>query len=107
MRFRFQGAQCPALGLALGLALAGAVVLPAGARAGDDSGSGRDYYAGLSCSQLWYERNAIYARYGYCFESARARATFGRGCFAPFGRLPSNLRRVVNHIQGIERRRGC
>ena len=83
------------------------VASPGNAPAGDNSGSGRDYYAGLSCAGLWSERNAIYARYGYCFKSARARATFGRGCFAPFGQLPSNLNRVVNHIKRIERRRGC
>lgn len=82
-------------------------VSPGNVSAGDDSGAGRDYYAGLNCSRLWHERNAIFARYGYCFESARARATFGRNCFAPFGRLPPNLKRVVNHIKRIERRRGC
>jgi hypothetical protein len=89
--------------------LAGAVLamMPACARAGDDSSTGRDYYAGLNCKGLWYERNAIYARYGYCFKSDEARAAFGPGCFAPYGELPSNLKRVVDHIQSIERRRGC
>lgn len=77
------------------------------AGAGDDRGSGSDYYAGLNCNGLWYERNAIFARFGYCFESARARATFGAGCFAPYGRLPANMKRVVDHIKAIERRRGC
>ena len=75
--------------------------------AGDDSRSGSDYYAGLNCASLWHERNAIHARYGYCFQSNRAVATFGRGCFPPYGNLPSNLKRVVNHIKSIEQRRGC
>ncbi|MCB1511801.1 MAG: YARHG domain-containing protein [Hyphomicrobiaceae bacterium] len=84
------------------------VSLPsAPAKAGDDSGSGSDYYAGLSCGRLWYERNRIYARYGYCFKSDRAIATFGRGCFAPYGRVPSHQRRVINRIQRIERAKGC
>jgi hypothetical protein len=94
--------SCLAVVAALMLAVAAEDVA-----AGDDSGFGRDYYGGLNCARLWYERNAIYARYGYCFQSPRARATFGRGCFAPYGRLPSNLKRVVNHIERIERRRGC
>jgi hypothetical protein len=90
--------------------LSAAVVIAtpaAPARAGDDSGMGRDYYSGLSCGRLWYERNRIYARYGYCFKSARAIATFGRGCFSPFGRVPGHQRRVINHIQRIERYKGC
>lgn len=89
------------------LAVVFSVASPGDAAAGDNSGSGSDYYAGLNCGGLWYERNAIYARYGYCFKSARARATFGSSCFPPFGRLPANLKGVVNHIKRIERRRGC
>ena len=27
---------------------------------------------GASCDRLWYERNKIYARNGYCFQTARA-----------------------------------
>lgn len=77
------------------------------ALAGDDSGSGVDYYSQLSCAQLWYERNAILARNGYCFKSERALATFGNTCRPPFGKLPGNLNRVVENIRGWERRRGC
>ncbi|WP_420411732.1 caspase family protein [Roseibium sp.] len=34
-----------------------------------------------SCDSLWYERNAIFARNGYCFRSARGRQTFSNaGC---------------------------
>lgn len=84
-----------------------ATPLAAPARAGDNGSLGSDYYAGLSCGQLWYERNAIFARYGYCFKSERGIATFGAGCHPPFGRLPSNLRRVVNHIKRVERWKGC
>ena len=83
------------------------MVLAPGASAGDPDESGVDYYSQLSCEQLWYERNAIYARHGYCFEKPRAIATFGRGCKPPYGELPSNLSRVVRDIQGWEKRRGC
>ena len=76
-------------------------------RAGDDSGSGTNYYAGLNCGQLWYERNSIFASNGYCFKSRRAIATFGRRCHTPYGRLPNHLRRVVSEIKGWERHRRC
>ena len=77
------------------------------ARAGDDSGMGEDYYAGLDCNQLWYERNAIFASKGYCFKSQRAIATFGERCQPPYGELPDHLLRVVKEIKAWERRRGC
>src|ERR1700682_5603994 len=43
--------------------------------------------ASMSCDQLWHARNVIYARNGYCFRTPRALATFGRGCFPPYGEL--------------------
>lgn len=75
--------------------------------AGDDADGGTDYYAQLSCAQLWYERNAILARHGYCFRSERGVAAFGPGCKPPYGKLPANLNQVVNGIKGWEQRRGC
>lgn len=77
------------------------------ALAGDDLSSGQNYYAGLNCSQLWYERNRIFATYGYCFKSREAINAFGPACFPPYGKLPSNLRSVVKEIKAWERRRGC
>ncbi|MEM9028739.1 MAG: YARHG domain-containing protein [Pseudomonadota bacterium] len=64
-------------------------------------------YAYMSCGELWYARNAIFARRGYCFRSARARSVFGRGCFPPYGRLRGWERRQVNRIKRWERRNGC
>jgi hypothetical protein len=61
----------------------------------------------LSCDELWYARNKIYARNGYCFNTDRARATFGAGCFAPFGRLSGWEKDRVDELQSWERRRGC
>lgn len=66
-----------------------------------------DRYANMSCGELWYERNAIYAEAGHCFETARARREFGRGCFAPYGRLNRGQAAQVARIQRWERRRGC
>jgi hypothetical protein len=60
-----------------------------------------------SCAGLWQRRNSIYASFGYCFQTARAIAVFGRGCFAPYGRMPADARREVARLQAIEARRGC
>jgi hypothetical protein len=64
-------------------------------------------YANLSCGQLWYERNAIFAQYGYCFKTSQAINAFGRGCFPPYGRLPPSAQARVDAITSWERRRGC
>ena len=64
-------------------------------------------YAAMSCDQLWYARNSIYAAKGYCFKTARARAVFGPRCFAPFGKLNTGEQSQVNAIQGWERSKGC
>lgn len=64
-------------------------------------------YANMGCNALWYERNAIYARNGHCFNTARGRQNFGPGCFPPYGRLGRSDQRRVNQIQQWERRRRC
>jgi hypothetical protein len=64
-------------------------------------------YAAMSCNALWYARNEIYARNGYCFRTARARSVFGRGCFPPYGRLSPYEQRQVSQIESWEYRRGC
>lgn len=53
----------------------------------------------LSCGDLWYQRNQIYARRGYCFNTERARAVFGESCFPPYGRLAGWEKRRVLEIQ--------
>lgn len=62
---------------------------------------------GRGCYELWYERNEIYARNGYCFRTARARSVFGPGCFPPYGRLSGWEARRVQEIQYQEDMRGC
>lgn len=59
------------------------------------------------CDRLWYERNEIYARNGYCFKTARARSVFGPGCFPPFGRLNGWAAQRVQEIQMEEQQNGC
>jgi hypothetical protein len=63
--------------------------------------------ASMSCSQLWYARNTIYARNGYCFKTERARAAFGPGCFPPYGELHGWEHERVNELQVWEARKGC
>jgi len=63
--------------------------------------------ASMSCNQLWHARNAIYARNGYCFQTSRARAVFGEGCFPPYGHLGGWERDRVDELQMWERRNGC
>ena len=63
--------------------------------------------ASMSCGELWHERNAIYARNGYCFKTARARAVFGPGCFPPYGELRGSEKRRVDELQYWVRRNGC
>jgi YARHG domain len=82
---------------ALALLLAAQIATPAAAQS----------YRRMSCSELWYERNSIYAEKGYCFETARARNAFPDSCFAPWGRLSRAERRQVEDIQYWERRKGC
>jgi hypothetical protein len=61
----------------------------------------------MSCGELWYARNAIYAQSGYCFQTSRAIRVFGRACFPPYGRLSAYEQRRVNEITAWERRKGC
>ncbi len=68
------------------------------------SASDYDY---MGCNQLWYQRNSIYSQAGYCFKTARARAVFGYGCFAPYGRLSGYAQQTVSLIVNAERRKGC
>jgi hypothetical protein len=60
-----------------------------------------------SCASLWQRRNSIYASFGYCFQTQRAIAVFGRGCFPPYGRMPADAQREVARLQAMEARRGC
>lgn len=62
---------------------------------------------GRGCYALWYERNEIYARNGYCFRTARARSVFGPGCFPPYGRLSGWEAQRVRELQYEEDMRGC
>jgi hypothetical protein len=86
----------------LGLTLSGALgALPVAAE---------DYWS-LSCGDLWYQRNAIFARNGYCFKTDRALRVFGNeNCrYWAEGDVPMSRaeRQEVEYIREVERRKGC
>ncbi len=64
-----------------------------------------------SCGDLWYRRNAIYFRNGYCFKTARAIRTFGNeNCrYYVEGDVPMSRaeRQEVLSIREMEREMGC
>jgi len=64
-------------------------------------------YRNMTCGELWYARNAIYADAGYCFKTQRARRVFGPRCYPPYGRLSPREARRVRRIENWEYRRGC
>jgi hypothetical protein len=61
----------------------------------------------MSCDELWHARNEIFARNGYCFETPRAQAVFGKGCFPPYGKLQGTDKDRVSEIEMWERRKDC
>lgn len=70
-------------------------------------GAAQAQSSAMSCDQLWYARNAIYAREGFCFKTEHAIAVFGNGCFPPFGHLSPGEQDQVNAFQYWERMKGC
>ena len=84
-----------------------ALVAGAGIIAGSAPAQAQSGYASMSCGQLWYARNLIYANRGYCFQTQRAIRAFGPRCYPPYGRLTQAEQRRVADIQRWERRRGC
>lgn len=64
-------------------------------------------YRYMSCDELWYERNAIYAENGYCFKTKQAISVFGRACFPPYGKLSRAEQAQVDLIVQWERRKRC
>ncbi len=68
--------------------------------------------AAVSCDELWYRRNAIWHRYGYCFGSARGQAAFGNaGCSrdqsAAQAAMSAADRAEVDRLVAEERAQGC
>ncbi|RMD47401.1 MAG: YARHG domain-containing protein [Alphaproteobacteria bacterium] len=76
-------------------------------KAAGAGGGGGSQAVGTLCDRLWYERNAIYAAKGYCFQTERARRAFPNSCFPPWGKLNRAEQRKVDRIRARERALGC
>jgi hypothetical protein len=65
--------------------------------------------ASLSCDQLWIARNEIFARNGYCFQTANAQSYFGNsGCHTVSLDILSQIERSnVSAIKTWESRKVC
>ncbi|MEL6206394.1 MAG: DUF4453 domain-containing protein [Pseudomonadota bacterium] len=60
------------------------------------------------CHDLWYTRNAIVDRAGYCFGSALGQAVFDNaGCIGKSVDLSPSAKRQVDQIRAIEAEAGC
>jgi hypothetical protein len=90
------------MGAALAIVPVASLVAPTQAVAND-----YEDYRYMSCYDLWYARNAIFANKGYCFRTRRGINTFGRRCYPPYGRLNRWEKDQVNEIRYWERRKGC
>jgi hypothetical protein len=65
-----------------------------------------------SCDELWYQRNAIWAAYGYCFTSDRGIAAFGTaGCTRTQSQVQAVMspadRAEVERLLAVETAQGC
>lgn len=73
------------------------------------SAAAQDELSVMSCGDLWYRRNAIFARNGFCFKTDRAIRVFGNnGCrFYVESDVPMFRaeREEVEIIRAIERRK--
>ena len=64
--------------------------------------------AQVSCYDLWYERNLVFAENGYCFQTDLAQRTFAEfECWTRNPALSTYEQRRIDEIRDEERRRGC
>lgn len=61
----------------------------------------------MSCDELWYARNRIYADKGQCFRTDRAINAFGPRCHPPYGDLSQSEQVRVSEIRSWEQQKGC
>ncbi len=61
-----------------------------------------------SCYDLWYERNVLYDRRGFCFKTQLGRETFDNSdCYTNHPRLTRAEQLRVDAIRRQERRMSC
>ncbi len=67
----------------------------------------QDDLAGLDCDALWHARNEIYARNGYKFLTARAKAEFGADGYTRSPKLNPIEQKNIALIQQFEAESYC
>ena len=68
----------------------------------------RNTSAGSRCETLWYERNLVMHRNGYCFGSAKGISTFGNaGCHTKAPSLSEEEKAFVKSVRDQEKSFGC
>jgi len=61
-----------------------------------------------SCYDLWYERNAIYDRNGYCFSTRLGQDTFDNSdCYTKDVQFSQSEQHQIDRIRNEEYDRGC
>jgi len=61
-----------------------------------------------SCPDLWYKRNAIYDANGYCFKTAKGKATFDNSdCWTSHPKFSSWEWKQIKAIKKMEKLEGC
>jgi hypothetical protein len=67
--------------------------------------------AGETCEDLWWRRNEIWHRYGYCFTSTKGQQKFGKDCFrdltAARAAMSSADLAEVDTLAAREQQMGC
>ncbi|MCP4824122.1 MAG: YARHG domain-containing protein [Shimia sp.] len=62
----------------------------------------------LTCDDLWYMRNRIFHKNGYCFGSERGISTFGNdGCNTKSPSLSDADTTILNAVKQSEKDLGC
>jgi len=88
----------------------GCAISPGSSGGSGSSGQGNAGNAPVagSCFDLWYERNAIFDRNGYCFSSNLGKRTFDNSdCWTKNPSLSPSEQRRVAQLKAEENRRGC
>lgn len=64
----------------------------------------------FGCYDLWYARNSIFADYGYCFKTKKAKFIFSEyasNCNSKMKPFDSEAKDFLKKIRSLERKKGC
>ncbi|MEL7257202.1 MAG: DUF4453 domain-containing protein [Pseudomonadota bacterium] len=65
-------------------------------------------FASDGCEDIWFTRNLIFDRAGYCFGSNLGQALFNNGdCIGTSVTIAPDQKRIVDEIRALETQHGC